>query len=80
MTRNHRLGLIAAFTIFAAISLPQACYAQSISQPPPILVSGVGSLLVDEYQLGEPGSSSFSSNDPAYIDLMYQPLSPTSGG
>ena len=75
MTRNHRLGLIAAFTILAAISLPQSCNAGSLFQPPPILVEGVGSLFVGESTLGGTGSSSFSSNDPAYLYLTYFPLS-----
>ena len=43
MTKIQRLSLIAAFTVFAAIALPQSCYAQ----PPELLtftVDGSGSL------------------------------------
>jgi hypothetical protein len=52
MTKIQRLSLIAAFTVFAAIALPQSCYAQ----PPVILsysVQGTASLSGAEYNIQE---------------------------
>jgi PEP-CTERM motif len=76
MTKTNRLGPIAAFTVFAAISLPQSCDAQSIFQPPPLVINGVGSLSVQEYQASQLIGSSFSSNEPATLILTYEGFSP----
>jgi PEP-CTERM motif len=71
MARSKRLGLIAAFTLFAAILLPQSSYAQY----PPFIVTGVWSgtesfTTMDYFDTTVIGQSS-GSNVPAELTLQF---------
>lgn len=72
MTRNYRLGLIAAFIVFAEMSLTRSSNGQ-VFQPPPLMVPGVASETVYNYQ-NAPIFTTF--NDPATFTLSYQAYPP----
>jgi hypothetical protein len=71
MTRIQRFSLIAAFTVFAAIALPQSCYAQ-----PPVMLSysvqGTASLSGAEYNIQEQPIQTWNyTNAPATLTLSF---------
>ena len=71
MTRIQRLSLIAVFTVFAAIALPQSCYAQ-----PPVMLSysvqGTASLYGAEYNIQERPIQTWQyTNAPATLTLSF---------
>jgi hypothetical protein len=74
MMKTKRLGLIAAFSVFAAISLPQSCCAQS-NLYETLTVDGVGSLYIDSVQNGVPVDYVYL-NYPAIFTLSYTGVYP----
>jgi PEP-CTERM motif len=71
MTKIQRLSLIAAFTVFAAIALPQSCYAQ-----PTVMLSytayGTASLSGAEYNPQEQPIQTWQyTNAPATLTLSF---------